>query len=85
MAFDGTDWGYDFQSNRLYRSGVYLGPMKELSPSSSLTFTYQAETVLVVKQDQSKINDYAFTNRPQLGAQLGTVQVDFANEASGDE
>ena len=45
---------------------------------------YQAETVLVVKQDQSKISDYASLTGLKLGAQLGTVQVDFANEASGD-
>ncbi|MFA6942337.1 MAG: transporter substrate-binding domain-containing protein [Bacilli bacterium] len=42
---------------------------------------YQAETVLVVKEGNNSITDYASLAGLAIGAQLGTVQVDFASEA----
>jgi arginine/lysine/histidine transporter system substrate-binding protein len=45
---------------------------------------YQAQTVLVTKEDNTSITDMASLNGLSLGAQLGTVQVDFATEAVGE-
>lgn len=45
---------------------------------------YQAQTVVVTKTGTTSITDYDSLKDLRLGAQLGTVQVDFANEASGN-
>lgn len=45
---------------------------------------YQAQTVLVVKENYNDITDYDSLNGKKLGAQLGTVQVDFATGATGE-
>lgn len=46
---------------------------------------YKAQTVLVVKEDNTSITDMDSLNGKKLGAQLGTVQVDFATEATGED
>lgn len=83
MAFDGligamTSSQIDFIAAAFTRTS---------EREQSLLFSdiyYQAETVVVTKTNQTKITDYASLTGLKLGAQLGTVQVDFANEASGD-
>jgi polar amino acid transport system substrate-binding protein len=60
---------------------------KDAEREETLLFSdiyYQAQTVLVVKEDEKSITDYNSLNGIKLGAQLGTVQVDFAAEATGE-
>lgn len=55
---------------------------------AALLFTdiyYKAQTVLVVKKDYKGITDYESLKGKKLGAQMGTVQVDFASEAAGGD
>lgn len=46
---------------------------------------YDAQTVVVTKKDQQKVTDYNSLSGLKLGAQLGTAQVNFTVEASGNQ
>ena len=42
---------------------------------------YQAKTVLVVKENDTSINDYEDLYKKKIGVQMGTIQNDFALDA----
>lgn len=60
---------------------------KDAEREKTLAFSniyYKAQTVLVVKDNNTSVTDYDSLSGKKLGAQLGTVQVDFATEATGE-
>lgn len=82
MAFDGLIGS--LQANQI--DLIAAAFTKNAERAESVLFSdiyYQAQTVVVMKSNQTKIIDYASLSGLKLGAQLGTVQVDFALEASG--
>lgn len=83
MAFDGLIGA--LQANQI--DLIAAAFTKNDERAKSVLFSdiyYQAQTVVVTKKNQTKVTDYASLNGLKLGAQLGTVQANFALEATGD-
>lgn len=82
MAFDGLIGAMNSKQIDLIAAAFTKNEEREKSLLFSDVY-YQAQTVIVVKDNETRITDYASLKGLALGAQLSTVQVDFAEEASG--